>query len=67
MSHIPAVLAAHGMTQAFTPSVDGRKNVCIQLDGRVIGWARPEVAAQLATNLRIWKTEEKLDVPLDRG
>jgi len=53
------------MTQAFTPSIDGQKNICVQLDGRVIGWARPAIAAQLATNLRIWKTEEKLDIPLD--
>lgn len=53
------------MTQAFTPSVDGCKNLCIQLDGRVIGWARPSVAAQLATALRIWKTEGKHDVPMD--
>jgi DNA-directed RNA polymerase I subunit RPA2 len=53
------------MTQAFTPSIDGRKNICIQLDGRVIGWARPSVASQLATNLRIWKTEGKHEVPLD--
>jgi len=53
------------MTQAFTLSVDGRKNICVQLDGRVIGWAHPEVAAQLARNLRIWKTEEKMEVPLD--
>ncbi|KIM46503.1 hypothetical protein M413DRAFT_441592 [Hebeloma cylindrosporum] len=65
VSHIPALLAAHGMTQAFSLSVDGRKNICVQLDGRVIGWAHPEVAAQLATNLRIWKTEEKMVVPLD--
>ncbi|KAF9567413.1 beta and beta-prime subunits of DNA dependent RNA-polymerase [Agrocybe pediades] len=65
VAHIPGLLAAHGMTQAFTPSIDGRKNVCVQLDGRVIGWARPAIAAQLATNLRIWKTEGKMDVPLD--
>ncbi|KAF9478398.1 DNA-directed RNA polymerase I polypeptide 2 [Pholiota conissans] len=64
VSHIPALLAAHGMTQPFA-AVDGRKNLCVQLDGRVIGWARPEVAAQLATNLRIWKTEEQHDIPLD--
>ena len=31
----------------------------------MIGWAHPAVAVQLATNLRIWKTEEKQDVPLD--
>jgi DNA-directed RNA polymerase I subunit RPA2 len=53
------------MTQAFTPAIDGRKNICVQLDGRIIGWSRPSVAEQLATNLRIWKTEEKHGVPLD--
>ncbi len=62
---IPALLATHGMTQAFTPSIDGRRNLCIQLDGRVIGWAHPVIAQQLATNLRIWKTEGKFGVPLD--
>ncbi|KAG6910138.1 hypothetical protein DXG01_012897 [Tephrocybe rancida] len=65
VAHIPALLAAHGMTQAFAPSIDGRKNLCVQLDGRVIGWARSPLAAQLATNLRIWKTEGKHEVPLD--
>jgi len=65
VSHLPSLLAAHGMTQAFAPGIDGRRNLCVQLDGRVIGWARPAVAAQLATNLRIWKTEGKNDVPLD--
>ncbi|KAF7302187.1 DNA-directed RNA polymerase subunit beta [Mycena indigotica] len=66
VGHIPAVLSAHGMTQAFSAaSVDGRKNICVQLDGCVIGWARPAVAKQLATNLRIWKTEGLNDIPLD--
>lgn len=65
VAHLPSLLTAHGMTQAFTPSINGRKNLCVQLDGRVIGWARPALAAQLATNLRIWKTEGKHDVPLD--
>ncbi|KAF8207201.1 hypothetical protein K438DRAFT_1962811 [Mycena galopus ATCC 62051] len=53
------------MAQTSTPSVDGRKNVCVQLDGRLIGWARPAIAAQLATNLRIWKTEGIDEIPLD--
>ncbi|RXW25414.1 hypothetical protein EST38_g453 [Candolleomyces aberdarensis] len=44
---------------------DGRKNLCVQLDGAVIGWARPAVAVQLARNLRIWKTEDMNNVPLD--
>ncbi|KAJ7755894.1 hypothetical protein B0H16DRAFT_1540019 [Mycena metata] len=65
VAHIPAVLAAHGMSQTTTHAVDGRKNLCVQLDGRVIGWARPTTAAQLATNLRIWKTEGVHQIPLD--
>ncbi|KZP13484.1 beta and beta-prime subunits of DNA dependent RNA-polymerase [Athelia psychrophila] len=65
VAHVPSLLAAHGMTQAFSPSIDGRHNLCVQLDGRVIGWARPAIAKQLATNLRIWKTEGKHEVPLD--
>ncbi|TFK43845.1 hypothetical protein BDQ12DRAFT_731813 [Crucibulum laeve] len=65
VAHIPSLLTAHGMTQAFTPSIDGRRNLCVQLDGRVIGWARPSVAIQLSNNLRIWKTEGKYEVPLD--
>ncbi|EMD40372.1 hypothetical protein CERSUDRAFT_148338 [Gelatoporia subvermispora B] len=63
--HIPALLAAHGMTQVFAPSVDGRRNLCVQLDGRLIGWAPQAVLRQLATSLRIWKTEGKHSVPLD--
>ncbi|OBZ70224.1 putative DNA-directed RNA polymerase I subunit RPA2 [Grifola frondosa] len=65
VAHIPSLLAAHGMTQTFIPSVDGRRNLCIQLDGRQIGWAPPAVMQQLATNLRIWKTEGKHSIPLD--
>ncbi|TCD63877.1 hypothetical protein EIP91_004817 [Steccherinum ochraceum] len=65
VSHLPGLLAAHGMTHAFAPSIDGRKNLCVQLDGRVIGWASPSVCQQLSTNLRIWKTEGKHNVPMD--
>jgi DNA-directed RNA polymerase I subunit RPA2 len=65
VAHIPALLATHGMTQAFAPSIDGRKNICVQIDGKVIGWAPPATASQLASNLRIWKTEGLLEVPLD--
>lgn len=53
------------MTQPFSSSVDGRKNLCVQLNGRVIGWARPGIAKQLAENLRIWKTEGAHKVPPD--
>jgi DNA-directed RNA polymerase I subunit RPA2 len=53
------------MSSVVASSVDGRHNLCVQLDGRVIGWARPNVCAQLATSLRIWKTEGKNNIPLD--
>ncbi|THH31929.1 hypothetical protein EUX98_g2298 [Antrodiella citrinella] len=65
VAHLPGLLAAHGMTHAFSLSVDGRKNLCVQLDGRVIGWAPPAICQKLATSLRIWKTEGKHDVPMD--
>ncbi|KZT62758.1 DNA-directed RNA polymerase I polypeptide 2 [Calocera cornea HHB12733] len=66
VSHLPALLSSLGMTEAFSTShVDGRQNVCVQLDGRVIGWASLTLAVHLATALRIWKTEGKHNVPLD--
>ncbi len=53
------------MTLAFTTSINGRKNLCVQLDGRIVGWARPHVAEQLSKNLRIWKTEHLNNIPMD--
>ncbi|KAH9179744.1 hypothetical protein EDB89DRAFT_2111030 [Lactarius sanguifluus] len=65
VAHLPALLVAQGMTDPFAPSVMGSKNICVQLDGRIIGWATPSLAKSLATSLRIWKTEGINDVPLD--
>lgn len=55
------------MSHAFAPALDGRAkaNLCVQLDGRVVGWARPALARQLADLLRAWKTEGAHGVPLD--
>jgi DNA-directed RNA polymerase I subunit RPA2 len=65
VSHVPALLVAYGMTDPFAPSVKGNQNICVQLDGRIIGWAKPSVAKRLATSLRIWKTEGIHNIPLD--
>ena len=65
VEHIPSLLSSLGMTQPIDPSVDGRDNVCVQLDGRIIGWASPELAIKMANALRFWKTEGMNDVPLD--
>ncbi|GJJ07336.1 hypothetical protein Clacol_001537 [Clathrus columnatus] len=65
VTHIPCLLLSQGMTQPFSPSIDGRHNVCIQMDGRIIGWASPNLCKQFAKDLRIWKTEGINNVPLD--
>ena len=67
VAHITNLLISHGMTSVHSPSINGKqhRNIAIQLDGRMIGWASPALAKQLATNLRIWKTEGKYNVPLD--
>ncbi|KAJ4472934.1 DNA-directed RNA polymerase I polypeptide 2 [Lentinula edodes] len=65
VAHIPALLVKYGMSEPFSSCIDGRTNLCVQLDGHVIGWASPSVAKQLATNLRIWKTEGKNEIPMD--
>jgi DNA-directed RNA polymerase I subunit RPA2 len=66
-AHLTSLLTSNGMTSAHTPSVNGKRhrNIVVQLDGRVIGWASPALTKQLATSLRIWKTEGKHNVPLD--
>lgn len=53
------------MTQPFSTKVDGRRNLCVQLDGRVVGWAPQSILQRMATTLRIWKTEGKHNIPLD--
>jgi DNA-directed RNA polymerase I subunit RPA2 len=65
VAHLPALLVAQGMTDPFAPSVMGNKSICVQLDGRIVGWATPSLAKSLATSLRIWKTEGVNNVPLD--
>ena len=53
------------MSEAFTSAIDGKRNLCVQLDGKVIGWASPKLCRDLATSLRIWKTEGKNHIPWD--
>lgn len=53
------------MTQPFSPTLSGTSNLVVQLDGQIIGWATPDLCAEMAQQLRVWKTEGKYDVPLD--
>ena len=64
--HIPSLLSSLGMTQAFaSTTVDGRANLVVQLDGRIVGFASPALCERLSFALRLWKTEGRHDVPLD--
>lgn len=65
VAHIPSLLVSQGLTQPFSPCIDGRRNLCVQLDGRIIGWASPALCRQLAKDLRVWKTEGVNNIPLD--
>ncbi|GHJ88216.1 hypothetical protein NliqN6_4618 [Naganishia liquefaciens] len=64
-SSVPGLLSDLGMTQVFAAQIDGRKSVCVQLDGKVIGWASPLEAKELALALRTWKTEGGNKIPMD--
>lgn len=65
VSRIPSFLSSFGMSAAFDPLVDGKSNICVQLDGRIIGWAPPSLAKRMADELRLSKTQGLNGVPLD--
>ncbi|PKI84443.1 DNA-directed RNA polymerase [Malassezia vespertilionis] len=65
VSRIPALLTSLGMTEVMAPNMSARTHVVVQLDGAIIGYASPSLAKQMATVLRIWKTEESHGVPLN--
>ncbi|KAL7410627.1 DNA-directed RNA polymerase i polypeptide 2 [Mrakia frigida] len=66
VTHLPNLLASLGMSQTFaTTSIDGRRSLVVQLDGKIIGWATPQLCLRLAHALRLWKTTKQNDVPLD--
>ena len=64
-STIPALLTELGMVSPISPAIDGRKDVVVQLDGCILGYASPRLAQQMATALRVWKSEEAFGVPHD--
>lgn len=61
-SNITPFLLSLGMSDG---EHSDKQSVCVQLDGRIIGWASPDLSFKLATALRICKTEGKQNIPLD--
>ncbi|CAE6506232.1 unnamed protein product [Rhizoctonia solani] len=64
---IPSLLSSLGMTQPFSPSISGKANICVQLDGRIIGWASPALAKRMAAAKNYWLGAAGLGktVPMD--
>ncbi|KAG8749455.1 hypothetical protein FRC12_013409 [Ceratobasidium sp. 428] len=63
--NIAGFLSSLGMTQPFSPSISGKTNICVQLDGRIIGWTSPTLAKRMAVALRVCKTEGTNNIPID--
>ncbi|GAA96456.1 uncharacterized protein L969DRAFT_94546 [Mixia osmundae IAM 14324] len=63
--HLAGLLSSMGMTQPFERRISGKTNVCVQLDGRIIGWATPDTCERIAIALRRFKTEGRHKVPRD--
>lgn len=64
-SSIPSLLSDMGMIPPFSSAIDGRRDVVIQLDGCIIGYASPQLAQHMASILRVWKSEGTYGVPQD--
>ena len=48
-----------------TPSADVTESICVQLDGRVIGYCTPKQAQVVADTLRHWKVGGENKIPLE--
>ncbi|KAI8052867.1 hypothetical protein BDF22DRAFT_685655 [Syncephalis plumigaleata] len=61
---LPRILASLGVSlNVVSPEP---QDVCVQLDGRLIGWCSPALAERVARELRHWKvTEQQRSIPVD--
>ncbi|KAF8524756.1 beta and beta-prime subunits of DNA dependent RNA-polymerase [Gautieria morchelliformis] len=55
VAHIQSLLVSQGMSQPFAPSLPP-SSLPVTLDGRLIGFASARLCAQMARDLRVWKT-----------
>jgi len=62
-SVIPALLITLGITPVSSATTLPDR-MCVQLDGRVIGWSTPKTCKIAANTLRYWKVEGSHHVPL---
>ncbi|ORZ39931.1 hypothetical protein BCR44DRAFT_56969 [Catenaria anguillulae PL171] len=64
VQHIAPLLVQLGMTPALPGYIVPEGDLCIQLDGKVIGYASPEQCATIAGQLRAYKVAGVNGVPL---
>ncbi|MCJ1328082.1 DNA-directed RNA polymerase I subunit RPA2 [Thelotrema lepadinum] len=62
-SKLPSLLAELGVNALPSAAMD--ESVCVQLNGRVLGYCTPEKARWVSKALRRWKVEGKNDIPLE--
>ncbi|CAG8488279.1 548_t:CDS:10 [Acaulospora colombiana] len=62
---IPLFLSELGVS--IRPPINGRDIICVQLDGKILGWCSVKHAQSIAGKLRILKTEEKMPIDLEIG
>ena len=58
---IPKLVVNLGVVSSGSSST--RESVCVQLDGKILGWCTPKQALAIADTLRYWKVEGTHDVP----
>uniref|UniRef100_A0A093ULU4 DNA-directed RNA polymerase subunit beta n=1 Tax=Talaromyces marneffei PM1 TaxID=1077442 RepID=A0A093ULU4_TALMA len=61
VAHIPRVLAQLGIKTESSAEVT--ESVCVQLNGRVIGYCSPKQAKMIHDTLRFWKVEGTHGIP----
>ena len=62
-SKLPNLLAKLGMNALPSATMD--ESVCVQLNGKVLGYCTPKKAQQISVVLRRWKVEGLHNVPLE--
>ncbi|KAJ1968965.1 hypothetical protein H4R35_006275 [Dimargaris xerosporica] len=60
---LPSLLASLGVSQAIQHHISNPTNVTVQLDGRIVGYCSPSLAADVARKLRYWKVTRTHGVP----
>ncbi|KAK6458367.1 DNA-directed RNA polymerase I [Scheffersomyces xylosifermentans] len=65
VSEVPKALAQLGVSPAHTTFAAGPSLCCVQLDGKIVGWATHEQGRIVADTLRFWKVEGNHGIPVD--